>query len=291
MVKSASDTISPEETSVVKPAPQKQITPPTGSQAAIKPQVPVEDALVTVGDWSMSVDEFKERLLALKEVVPDYDIENKDARKLVLDELVRQQLLVQSAKEIGLDQDRDIRLAVTEFERTLIVREMARKLTESIEVTDKDVLNFYNDNMDKLTSPVEYRVREIVLNDKLKASEILTLLLKGESFLQTAKQHSVGKSADKGGDLGFLTREPFLEMGEEILKLKVGEVSSIFKGPEGYYIIKLEAKRGGEVVPFDEIKQDIKVRMLTEKQQTIIIDFIDTLREKTKVDLNEDLLN
>ena len=64
--------------------------------------------------------EFEERLAALKEVVPEYDITDKEARRLVLDELVNQQMLVLGAEKTGLARQSDIRAAVDEFRRTLI---------------------------------------------------------------------------------------------------------------------------------------------------------------------------
>jgi len=250
-----------------------------------------ENTLARVGNWSITADEFDERLKALKEVVPEYDTADPQARKLVLEELIRQQLLVVDAEKTGLAKQKDIVAAVDEFRRTLLVREVARKLTENIDVTEEEVQAFYEERKEQLVGPIDWRVREIVVETQLEANEILVEALKGAAFDELAKLYSLGKTAGDGGDLGFLTEEPFPEMVNMLLNLEEGDVSSVFEGPEGFYIIKLEEKKGGETIPFEEIKDQIMQNRLLFKQQQAILDHIEKLRQSTKVEVKESLLN
>ncbi len=246
--------------------------------------------LARVGNWSITTEEFNDRLKALKEVVPEYDIENKKAKAQVLEELVRQQLLVEDAERTGLVNQKDIRAAVEEFQRTLIVRETARKLTEGIKVSDAEAKAFYEEKKDVLVAPAQWHVREIVFDTQEKANEILIEMLKGADFSEMAKQNSVGKSAVDGGDLGFINDVPFSQMANPLLSLGIGDVSSVFKGPEGFYIIKLEEKKGGEPLAFEDIKEEIIKNQMLLKQQKAILDYLDQLKQKIKVEINEDLL-
>ena len=61
------------------------------------------DVLAQVGDWSISIQEFKKRLEAVKTMVPDFDPTDIDQKKYILSELVQQQLLVQEALSQKLD--------------------------------------------------------------------------------------------------------------------------------------------------------------------------------------------
>ena len=248
------------------------------------------NTLAQVGDWSITIEEFNDRLKALKEAVPDYDIKSKESKALVLEELVRQQLLVEEAKKTGLINQKDIKSAVEEFQRTLIVREMAKKLTENITVTDKEARDFYEEKKDVLVAPAQWKVREIVFKTQQKANEVLIEILKGANFSDMAKQYSIGKSAVNSGDLGFLTDVPFEQMANPLLSLEVGDVSSVFKGPEGFYIIKLEEKKGGEPLAFKDIKEEIIKNQKLLKQQKAILDHLDKLKKEIKVEINEKLL-
>jgi len=203
------------------------------------------DTLARVGTWSITINDFEDKLRAIKEMVPDYDMDDVNAKKTVLEELINQRLLVMGAKQTGLDKQEAIISAVEEFRNTRIVRETVKNLTENIEVTDEEARAFYEEKKDVLKEPEQWHVRELVVKEQLKANEILVEILKSGNFAELAKQHSVSKTASQGGDLGFITQEPFPAMANAILSLEVGGVSSVFKGPEGHYIIKLEEKKGG----------------------------------------------
>jgi len=169
-----------------------------------------------------------------------------------LDELINQQLLVAGAEQSGLTNKKDIDAAVEEFRRTLIVREVAAEITEDIRGSEADAREFYDENKEEMVGPTEWRVREIVLDTKAKATELLTQILSGADFAEMARLNSIVATGSKGGDLGYITEEPFAEMGAALLPLEEGDVSSVFKGPEGFYIVKLEEKRDGAPLAFDD---------------------------------------
>lgn len=246
--------------------------------------------LAKVGDWTMTIEEFKERLNALKEVVPDLDVTDPETKKLMLEELLRQQLLVWDAERKGLAKQKDIQDAVEEFRRTLIVQESAKKITENIKGTEEEAKEFYELNKDRIVDPVEWHVREIVVDSKLKANELSVEILKGGDFAEIAKQNSISKTAAQGGDLGVLTEMPFEDMAAAVGRLNTGEVSSVFQGPEGYYIVKVEEKKGGTPIPFEEIKEEIIQDRTAFKQQQAILDYLNKLQQEVEVQTNEKLL-
>ena len=267
---------------------QKNTLVQTQTKPALAPMT--ENTLARVGSWSITIEEFEERLDALKEVVPEYDITDPEARRLVLDELINQQVLVLGAEQTGLTRQKDIQAAVEEFRRTLIVREVARQLTENIEMSYMDARAFYDENKEAMVGPAEWHVREIVVDSKDDASDILAEILKGADFAEMARQHSTGTTAAQGGDLGFITQEPFPEMGGALLPLEEGDVSGVFKGPEGFYIVKLEEKKGGAPITFDEIKEDIVQSQTLLAQQQAILEYLEQLKAKTDIKINEQLL-
>ena len=269
-------------------APATQQAAPTVNALKETPVAP--NVLAKVGNWTITKEEFEDRLAALKEVVPDYDINDPQARQLVLDELINQQVLVAGAEGSGLTRQKGIQAAVEEFRRTLIVREVARQLTENITVTDEEARAFYDQNVEAKVGPAEWHVREIVVPTKEEATSILTEILTGADFAEMARQRSIGNTAAQGGDLGFITEEPFPQMGSALLPLEAGDVSSVFRGPQGYYIVKLEEKRDGTRISYEEIKEDIIESQMLFKQQQKILEHLDRLKETTPIEVNEQLL-
>jgi peptidyl-prolyl cis-trans isomerase C len=264
-----------QATSAVNPSQQTALSP---------------NALSRVGNWSISTEEFAERLKALKEVVPDFNTDDVESKKLILEELIRQQLIIVDAEQKGIAQNKDIQAAVEEFRRTLIVREAASKLVEGLVATEEEAKAFYEEKKDLIKKPAQYKVKEIVVADQIKANELLTEALKGADFAELAKQNSISKTAANGGDLGTISEVPFPEMETALMPLNAGEISSVFKGPEGFYVVKLEEKTGGEPIPFEEIKEELVNNRTLFKQQQAIMDHIDKLRQTIKVEVNESLL-
>lgn len=286
------------------PRPKQAAPQATPAPQAVETSATAPNVLAKAGNWTITIEEFNERLARLKEAIPEYDINNPEAKKMVLEELVNQQLFVLDAEERGVAQQKEIAEALAELRRTLLVREVAGKLVAEVKATEQEAQDYYNQEKERLAEPVEWHVREIVANTEVGANEILAEILKGADFAQLAKDRSVSKSAAGGGDLGFLkplsllggryNGEPgfvsFSQMETILQTLEPGKVSAVFKGPEGFYIVKLEEKRGGQTKDFAEIKDEIITGLTLLKQQKAITDHLENLKQKTPIVINENLL-
>jgi len=284
-----------EKSAAVPPAPSKAAAPSGTAKAPVAPKqgVPPMNAntLARVGSWAITIEEFNDRLDALKEVVPEFDINDPEAKNLILEELINQQVLVLGAEQSGLARQKDIAAAVDEFRRTLIVREVARQLTENISVSEQEARAFYDENRESLVGPDEWHVRQFVAKTKADATGALAEILNGADFAETARMKSSGPSAANGGDLGFITQEPFAQMGETLLPMAVGEVSGVFDGPEGFYFVKLEEKNPGAQMEYEEIKDEIIQSQTLLKQQQVILDHLDEIKAKMSIELNTQLIS
>lgn len=257
-----------------------------------------KDVLAKVGNWILTQQEFNEKIDILKKAMPDFDDKKLENRRLVLDELVRQQLLVGEAEKKGLEKNKDVSMAVDEYRKTVLVQQLAKGIVDTMQVTDKDVEDFYNDpeNKELFVNPAEWRVREIVVADEAKGNELIASLAQGADFAELAKANSISDSASKGGDLGFVQELEDPLVMNQVMILDVGKTSNVFKGSKGYYIVKLEEKKGGDVEKLADIKAkpedytQLKDYVLAMKKQQALTDYIENLKDKTVITINEDLL-
>ena len=61
----------------------------------------------------------------------------------------------------------------------------------------------------------------------------------GADFSQLAKEKSIGPTAQKGGDLGVITKGDLMpELDKAISSLAVGKISDVVKTETGYNIFK-----------------------------------------------------
>lgn len=271
---------------------------PKKQDHATKPPASVEgplpkNVLARVGNWTLTTDEFNERLKLLKQGLPDFKDNDANTKKMVLDELIRQQLLVKDAQDSGIGESKDIKDAVEDFRKTLLVQELANRLTKDVAANETDARLWYDENKDKFAQPITWKVREIVVPDEATAKNLLAQVLQGGDFAQIAQAQSKGATAAMGGELKpFMTgKAPFEAMQAAIANLGEGDLSTVFKGPQGYYIVKVDSKKGGTVKPFADVKNDLISGLTMQKQQAVILEHLNKLAEKNKVEINKELVD
>jgi len=274
------------------PAAAIPVTAPA-SPSAQEVQGPLpSDALVRIGQWTLTSEDFNNRINLLKQQLPDFKENDPNSKGAVLDELVRQQLLVQEAENSNLGNTKEIKDAVEDFRKTLLVQEMASRLTKDVIATEDDARSYYDLNKDKFVEPVTWGVSEILVGDEAAAKSILVQILQGGDFAQIAQAQSKLANGAQGGKLKPFTagKAPFDAMQTAIANLDEGGVSGVFKGPDGFYIVKVDSKKGGEPRTFADVKKDLIYGLTMQKQQTVILNYLKDLAEKNKPEYNKDLI-
>lgn len=84
----------------------------------------------------------------------------------------------------------------------------------------------------------------------------------GADFAQLAREHSIGPSADKGGDLGVFTKDRMVEEFSAVaFKLKPGEISKPVETKFGVHIIKMINKYEPGDLPKEALVEQIRERL------------------------------
>ncbi|MBL7092307.1 MAG: peptidylprolyl isomerase, partial [Candidatus Omnitrophica bacterium] len=112
--------------------------------------------------------------------------------------------------------------------------------------------------------------------------------------------NSTDKSAGQGGDIGFIVQKmPFpqpdkktmFEKFEEVaFTLELNKPSAIFKGPDGFYVIKIVEIKEARQRPLSEVRSDIEQGLLFKKQDEALKTLIGNLRKSANVIVHEELL-
>lgn len=83
------------------------------------------------------------------------------------------------------------------------------------------------------------RALHILVATEDEANEIKKLLDQGSDFKELAKLRSKGPAAQRGGDLGVITKGDLLpELDRAISALNVGQISGVIKSELGFHIFK-----------------------------------------------------
>ncbi|MFA4993634.1 MAG: peptidyl-prolyl cis-trans isomerase [Candidatus Omnitrophota bacterium] len=275
-----------------KPVKQAKQGPPVGETIVAK----VGDFYITASDLDKEVDNLNS--LASAQKLDKNKIDSVDKKvKYLRDELVRKYILYQEALDRGLDKKPEIAKELEAAKMNLLIGELLRKEIEKIDVSSKDIEDFYEQNKEMLKEPEQRKILEIITPTEDEAKQVYIELLKGTDFSSLARQYSRAKTASSGGDVGFMTYEATPEKrirSEKFYEvafapsLDAGGVSSIFKGPDGFYIIKLDRIKKSEPKSLVELRDNIKSWLLFEKQQKAIVELANKLSGETKIEIYEE---
>src|SRR3989338_841163 len=251
--------------------------------------------IARVNNQPITLEELNEETEGFNKYVPQDKPEEKiDSRDKKLNylknEMIRRVLLAQAAQDRGLDRKEELQKALNNFKQNLLVAELVKAETENIEVTSAEIEDYYNQYKQQLKEPEERRIREIVMATENDARDVLIELLKGGDFATLAQMRSTSASAKNGGDLGYIKKGLKSPQFDEIAfssTLEAGKTSNYFKGPEGYYILKLEARREGKVKSMSDLWDDIKNGLRFLKQQKKVEDLISKLSADAKIEVIE----
>jgi parvulin-like peptidyl-prolyl isomerase len=148
---------------------------------------------------------------------------------------------------------------------------LLKKLVEAAaQVTDAEAREYYTTHQMQFTTPTRLHLYEIVTDNVETAYQARRRISSGESFAQVAAALSTAPSAQKGGDLGWVTLD---ELPSPVLRraaatLKMGEVSMPIPVDTKYYILMIDDTKPGEVKPFEEVKKDIVASLQAQRGAT-----------------------
>ena len=147
------------------------------------------------------------------------------------------------------------------IENSLIIQRVRFEITSSVDVTPKEVknyfLNFNPDSLPMVNETVEvahilkhppasaYAIKET----ENKLEKLKERVLKGESFATLAILYSEDPGSSRNGGLyNAIKRGMFVKEFESVMfSLQDGEISDVFETEYGYHIVMMEEHRGDEV--------------------------------------------
>ncbi|MFN2340175.1 MAG: peptidyl-prolyl cis-trans isomerase [Halanaerobium sp.] len=168
----------------------------------------------------------------------------EEFRKMKLEQLITNELLVQEAKDRGLEvsndemnnifdqqinalkqqnnlNDEQLEQAIQQqgfesmqqykdmfFENNMngfLVNKLREEVINEVNISDEEAKEFYDNNSQQFETSEQKRVSHILFDEQAKAEEVLAEINNGADFAEMAREHSTGPTAENGGDLGFIT--------------------------------------------------------------------------------------
>ena len=144
---------------------------------------------------------------------------------------------------------------------------------KNVTVNESDLKTYYEQNTARFGTKEERRASHILITApasapaadrakaKAKAEQLLAEVKKAPAtFADVARKNSQDPgSAEKGGDLDFVTRGAMVKPFEDAMfALKKGEISDVVETEFGYHIIRLADIKPAVVPPFEQVRATIE---------------------------------
>ncbi|MBL8953638.1 MAG: peptidylprolyl isomerase [Myxococcaceae bacterium] len=173
------------------------------------------------------------------------------------------------------------------------------KVRSKVKVSDEDVKGEYAKLSKMESEDAEVHARHLLVQvapkataDQVEAAHKKAIALAAEArqagvdFIELAKKKSEGPSAADGGDLGFFRRGVMVpEFERAAFNLPVGGISDPIRTKFGWHVIKVEERRAVAAKSFEELRDQIRNRMMAQQLEKYTDQYINELRAQAVVDV------
>ncbi len=259
--------------------------------------------LARINSRTITLDEFERRLNQQSPFVRSR-YSSLQRKKEFLKGLLRFELLAMAAKEQGLDQDPEILLVQKQAMVRRLSQEIIKKRLKPEEISAAEIEAYYTAQASKYQRPLSLRCAHILYPDEASALKALKALRREileqpsqaeRLFSQRAKSESLDKgSAQRGGDLGFLSKQkssapaPLLKA---LFELELdGDLGGAIESEQGWHLIQRRGTRLPSSTPLVEASPSIRNLLYRQKKAAVMEEFVQKLREKAQIKIDESVL-
>jgi parvulin-like peptidyl-prolyl isomerase len=182
---------------------------------------------------------------------------------------------------------------VNDFREGLMVDKFTRQvLGRQINVSEDEIVEYYNAHLDEFTIPQEYHLLEIQRPVATDLGPIVEEIRSGADFGDVAAKQTIrtGMKAARG-DLGFVQKSRFPQLWEAATRAPMGQVSDIVVNDDGSYsVIKVLDVKQPVILPIDQVTSQVQASVLELKRASATIDWIKARRAKSSIEVHADVL-
>jgi len=168
------------------------------------------------------------------------------------------------------------------------------------EPTEDEMKEYYIKHKKEMYEPPKIRVKHILIMDnpnaslsvreklKKKAKKILKRALAGENFEKLARKYSEDEaSAPLGGDIGYIQKGEWLpEIDDVLFRLRKGQIApQLLYSRWGWHIVKVVDKKRKRKLKFEDVKFNIKNRIIAEKLEQKYKEWIEEQKENSYIEV------
>ena len=176
-------------------------------------------------------------------------------------------------------------------EQLTIEKLLAREVHARVAVTEEQIRRYFEEHAADFEEPEQVHAQQIVVKGLDEAKRVQQQLWQGKKFSELAMRYSLSPDARVGGDLGFFARGTMPPAFDDVVfKLNVGGTSDVVTTDYGFHLFRVLEKKPARKRELNEVRGLIEERLLSELRAVAQKKFVDDLRKKAIVAVNEETL-
>lgn len=205
---------------------------------------------------------------------------NDNAKALVVDRLIANEVVYQEAQRVGIDKQPDFLIRNEMQTREMLIQFYYQDYLKK-NPTDENVIKSEYEKFKTQWGDKEYKASHILVKTEQEAKDIIEQLSKKADFAKLAKEKSLDASKEKGGDLGWFPPARMVKpFADAVTKLPKGVYTTVpVQSQFGWHVIRMDDVRDAPPPSYDTVKDELRAAL--QKQE--IDKLVNELRSKAKV--------
>ncbi|MBI1798207.1 MAG: peptidyl-prolyl cis-trans isomerase [Candidatus Eisenbacteria bacterium] len=224
---------------------------------------PQSAVIARVGPRVITVEDFE---AAARVNWSQYPGNPEQAKHMLLDDLLRRDLLLEIADSRGLERDSSVvRLKRTAEQQVLLAAIGQQLAPRSIPVSDAEVATFYD------WSGTRAHLLLVYCNSRVAAEAVAFQLRAGRRFADVANQFTPAGLLPPGGDLGEIASGALVDpLDAFIREAPIGVIQGPVEAPgEGWFVARVLSRRRVPQKATFEVQRPILADMLRQRKQRL----------------------
>jgi parvulin-like peptidyl-prolyl isomerase len=272
--------------------------------------------VATVNGTKIYLDDYQARLDKKMQMMPEDFVNKPDYMKRfeeeVLDGMITEKIMKMRAQELNIAlSDAELEGKIKEIkkdygedftslfaqqninyekwkkefkEEMLLQKLIAIDVNAKIKISEDEIKDYFNEHRSNYKTDLRVRVAQIVVRDMTTAQKVMEKLNSGEEFAKVAARMSIGPEANRGGDLGFITRWVMPDpLDKTIFKMPINKISPIVQSSYGFHIFKVLESQTAKDRNLADVRQDIIADIRLQKEESAFTDWLEELKSKAVI--------
>ncbi len=275
-------------------------------------EVAADPVVAVVGSEKITASAFRARMAERGGRI-DGTYTNVAEKRGLLEEMIRFEVLVESARRAGAFDDPELQRKIKQLAISRIEQQIAGEVGEAEALTQEEVAAYYEQQAAALAKSERIKVAFILIQlpGKVSAEKKAELAQRAEearkeaeglspavgNFGYLAAKYSEDQATRyKGGESGWLSqKQPSQRWGQEIVDQlfaleKPGAMTPVLETEEGLFIFRLMERETAAAVPLERVEPNLRNRMIEERIEARLNALYESTAGSLKITVDEKAL-